>query len=155
MTAGQTRYRYPLTALEKLYTHRLEQARLALVAAQRRLDDHQGHIQRLRIALGRSHEDWAAAAGRSKRFDPASHAAVREALAVHQSGLSAALEQERQLLAEVDQFRERVTQAHRHSETVERHKDQSRREFELEWTRMDQRRADAEWPAQGERYDGF
>ncbi len=151
MTTGQARYRYPLTALETLYTHRLEQVRLSLAAAQRRLEDHQGHIGRVRMALSRSHEDWSAASGRSTRFDPASHAAVREALAAHQSGLNAALEHERELRAEVERARERVAEAQRRAETVARHKEQARREFELEWARFDQRQADAAWPVRGAR----
>lgn len=151
MTAGQSRYRYPLTALEMLYTHRLEQARLLLAAAQQRLDDHQSHIRRLRAALGRSHEDWTAASGRAALFDPARHAAVREALAARQSGLSSALAHERELRGEVEQCRDRVVQAHWRTETVERHKQQSRREFEQESVRIDQRQADAAWPVRGER----
>ncbi|MNK29407.1 hypothetical protein D3C87_478010 [compost metagenome] len=151
MTAARFGYRYPLAALETLYAHRLEQARLLLAAAQRRLDDHLAHIGRLRMALDRSHGDWASTVGRAPGFDPARHAAVREALGAHQAGLDAALLHERELRADVERCRERIAQAHRRTETVERHKERSMQEFEQELIRLDQRQADAAWPVRGER----
>jgi len=147
MTATRARYRYPLVTLEALYAHRLEQARLSLAAAQRRLDQHQGQIEQLRSALGRSLKDWTAASERATRFDPASHAAVRESLAVHHSKLRVALAHERELRAEVKRSQEQTAQAYRRTQIVARHKELSKREFELEVVRSDQREADAAWPS--------
>lgn len=151
MTVSASRYRYPLIALESLYAHRLEQARLLLAAAQRRLDDQQAHIGHLRAALERCHADWTGAPGRAERFDPARHAAVREVLAARQADLNTAFEVAHMLRAEVEQCRENVAQAHRRTEAVERHKEHAMREFLLESARMDQRQADAAWPVRGER----
>lgn len=151
MTATQARYRYPLVTLETLYAHRLEQARLSLAAAQRRLDEHRGQIEQLRSALGCCLKDWTAASERTTSFNTASHAAVREALAAHHSRLRVALAHERDLWAEVERSQEQTVQAYRRTQIVERHKDQAKREFELEVVRSDQREADAAWPSWRER----
>lgn len=151
MTASPSRYKYPLSALEALYAHRLEQARLQLAASQQKLDEHQSHIAELRAALDRCHVDWTGAASRQQQFDPARYAAVREALAARQAGLNAAMETGRMLRADVELCREGVAQAHRRTETVKRHKEHAMREFALEAARTDQRQADAAWPVRGER----
>lgn len=151
MTIGPSRYKYPLSALETLYAHRLEQARLSLAAAQRQLDDHLAHVGQLRAALARCHVEWTEAPGRTGQFDPARHAAVREALDARQTDLNAALEVGRKLRLEVEQRSESVAHAHRRTETVERHKEHAMREHVLELARMDQRQADAAWPVAGDR----
>ncbi|MBR8651699.1 flagellar FliJ family protein [Achromobacter sp. Marseille-Q0513] len=145
MTAT-SRFRYPLAALESLYGHRLEQARLDLARAQDRLDEQAAIRDRLRLALGQGHADWAAANAGAAGFDPARHIAVREALAAMRGRWEQARTQADALRAEVERCRDDLLQAHRRTEIVDRHKTQARREFDLDAARADQRQADAAWP---------
>lgn len=151
MTAGTSRFKYPLRALETLYAHRLEQARLLLAASHQRLADHLDHIDQLRAALARCHAEWTVAPGQAGQFDPARHLAVREALAERQADVKVALAIGQQLRAEVERCREDVAQAHRRAETLQRHKEHAMRECVLESARMEQRQADAAWPFRGRR----
>ena len=150
MTA-QTRFKYSLAALESLYTHRLEQARLALAQAQQRLEAHQDVLQGLRQALTRHHADWASTAAGG--FDPARHEVVRAALSVMQGRLDAARGHEAALIEAVQACREQVLRAHRRSDTLDRHKQDAARDFQLESARSDQRQADDAWPLRGGNHD--
>ncbi|MGV2895804.1 hypothetical protein ACNPPY_08400 [Achromobacter sp. AGC78] len=151
MTAAQPRFKYSLGALETLYAHRLEQTRLLLVSAQRKVDEQQRLIGHMQLELARAHDDWIEVSGQSMRFDPARFAAVREALAVRQAALAAAVESRQELQAQVELCREHVALAHRRVETVARHKEYSLREFAQESARVEQRLADASWPLKGHR----
>lgn len=148
-TAGSSRYKYPLRALETLYAHRLEQARLLLAAAQRALEAHQLHVDELQLALRRCHGAWTGASGRAERFYPALYAAAREALASRQAALNVAMEARRTLSADVERRREDVSQALRRTEVLQRHKENAMREYALETVRIDQRQADAAWSPRG------
>lgn len=150
MTGAQPRFKYPLIALQALYAHRLEQMRLLLVTAQHRLMEHQHRIELMRADLNRAHADWIGVSRQTERFDPARFGHVREALGTRHASLTHALNIERELLVEVERCRELVARAHRRTETVERHKEQSMREFAQEAVRIDQRLADAAWPVKGE-----
>lgn len=143
---SQARFRYPLAALESLYTHRLEQARLALAQAQQRLDAHLEQLRMQRHALQRQYQDWASRTGAITAFDPTRHAVVREALGVLQQQLDMAGRQEQALRSAVDTCRERVLLAHRRSETLDRHKQDAARDFMLGAARADQRLSDDAWP---------
>ena len=145
MTAT-SRFRYPLAALESLYGHRLEQARLDLARAQDRLDEQTAICDRLRLALGQGDADWAAASAGAAGFDPARHIAVREALAAMRGRWEQARAQADALRAEVERCRDALLQAHRRAEIVDRHKTQARREFDVDAARAEQRQADAAWP---------
>lgn len=148
-----TRFKYPLVALESLYTHRLEQARLALAQAQQRLHAHQDVLRELRQALARHHADWIAATTAADGFDPARHEVVRAALSVMQTRLEAAGAQEAALIDAVQACREHVLRAHRRSDVLDRHKRDAAREFQLACTRSDQRQADDAWPLRGGKHD--
>lgn len=144
-------HRYPLGALETLYAYRLEQARLRLASAQRKLDKDQASLRQLQLALNRCHEEWTAAVGGRERFDPAHYAAAREALAVRQTALVAALGAERESSAEVDRCRADVTHAYRRAEAVGRHKEQFMHEHAVKATRIRQNEADEAWSLRGRR----
>lgn len=139
------RFRYSLAALESLYAYRLEQARLALAAAQQRLDAHVEEQRLQRLALQRQHEDWASMPGAATGFDPARHAVVREALGALQRRLDAARRQEQVLLTAVQACRERLLLAHRRSETLDRHKHDAARDFMLAGASIEQRLSDDAW----------
>ncbi|WP_054507313.1 hypothetical protein [Achromobacter xylosoxidans] len=149
----QTRFRYSLAALESLYMHRLDQARLALAQAQRQLDAHQDLLHGLRLAMARHHTDWVAASAVAGGFDPARHEVVRAALSVMQARLDAAGAHEAALIKAVQACRDHVLRAHRRNDTLDRHKRDATREFQLESARSDQRQADDAWPLQGGRHD--
>lgn len=141
----ETRFKYSLAALEPLYTHRLEQARLALAQAQQRLVAHRNVLQGLRQALAHHHADWVAASTAAGGFDPARHEVVRAALSVMQARLDAAGAHEMSLVEAVKACREHVLRAHRRSEALDRHKQDATREFQLESARNGQRQADDAW----------
>lgn len=145
----QARFKYSLAALESLYAHRLEQARLALAQAQRNLDAHREALRGQRQVLQQHHADWVAAAAMAGDFDPARHEVVRAALGAMQGRLDAACVQEVTLIEAVQACRERVLRAHRRSDTVDRHKQDAAREFHLDVARADQRQSDDAWPLRG------
>jgi len=148
MTA-QARFKYSLAALESLYAHRLEEARLKLAHSQQRLDAHREAMRGLRQALQGHHADWVRSAAVDGCFDPARHEVVRAALGGMQGRLDAACVQEVTLLEAVQACRERVLRAHRRSDTVDRHKQDAAREFHLDVARAAQRQSDDAWPLAG------
>lgn len=154
MTAG-TRFRYSLAALESLYTHRLEQARLELANAQQRLEAHRNFLRGLRQAQAHHHADWVGAPAAAGGFDPARHEVVRAALSVMQARLDAAGAHETSLIGAVKACREHVLRAHRRTEALDRHKQDAAREFQLESTRSGQRQADDAWSLRGGQHENL